>query len=155
LTPRLGAALVVIALALVLCTTASGGILFATIARGETGGPSPNNRPRQAAYLARSPGDVMAFAHFLLPGEKEAVQNVDWRKYVVLAATVYVPTLCTPADIAHVSRKRTTLVVSVVVSRPAMICPTVSGWRYHVVKVPRALLRSLPRRAVIRVFRWP
>jgi hypothetical protein len=155
LTPRLVAAFLVVALALVLCTTASGGILFATIARGETRGPSPDNLPRQAAYLARSPADIKAFAHFLYPAEEEAVRSIDWQEYVVLAATVYVPTRCTPADIAHVSRKRTTLVVSVVVSRPVMACPAVSGWRYHVVKVPRVLLRSLPRRAVIRVFRWP
>jgi hypothetical protein len=29
------------------------------------------------------------------------------------------------------------------------------GWRYHVVKLRRAALRPLPRRAVLKIVRWP
>jgi hypothetical protein len=74
---------------------------------------------------------------------------------VVLAAIVFVPTACDPADIAQVSRRRTTLVVSVVVTRHVIVCPAVVGWRYHVVKLRRAALRPLPRRAVLKIVRWP
>jgi hypothetical protein len=155
LTPRLVVALLVVALALVLCTTASGTILFSTIARGETSAPDDRYPPRQAVFLARSPGAATAFTHLLRPIEKEAVQNIDWREYVVLAAIVFVPTACDPADIAQVSRRRTTLVVSVVVTRHVIVCPAVVGWRYHVVKLRRAALRPLPRRAVLKIVRWP
>jgi hypothetical protein len=155
LAPRLAAALVVIALTLVLCTTASGAILFSTIARGETTFYLPD-RPRQAVFLARSPGAATAFTHLLFPAEREAVQYIDWREYVVLAAIVYVPRACDPADITLVSRKRTTtLVVTVVVTRQAIGCPAVVGWRYHVVKLRRAALRPFPRRVVLNIVRWP
>jgi hypothetical protein len=153
LTPRLVVALLVVALALVLCTTASGTILFSTIARGVN--LAPDDRPRQAVFLARSPDAATAFTHLLRPEEKEAVRNIDWREYVLLAAIVYVPTACDPADIAQVSRKRTTLVVSVVVARRLTGCQAVNGWRYHVVRLRRAVLGPLPHRAVLKIVRWP
>jgi hypothetical protein len=154
LTPRLVVALLAIGLALVLCTTASGAIFFSTVARGVNTLDQPD-RPHQAVYLAHSPDATTAFTHLLRREEKEAVRNIDWREYVVLAAIVWVPTACDPADITQVSRKRTTLVVTVVVAFRLTGCAAVNGWRYHVVRLKRAALRPLPRRAVLKIVRWP
>ena len=155
-TLRLAAALLVVALASALCSTARGGILFSTIARDGSLGSSPDPPPpNRAVFLAHSPSAAAAFTRWLRPAEREAVQRVDWREYVVLAAVVWVSTVCDPADIAEISRKRTTLVVRVVVTRHVLLCAAVNGWRYHVVKLRRAALRPLPRRVVLKIVHWP
>jgi hypothetical protein len=154
LAPRLVVALLLTGLTLVLSATASGAILFSTIAWG-IASRHPPDRPRQAVFLARSPGAATAFTYVLPLDEKEAVQNTDWREYVVLAALVWVPTACDPMDITQISRKRTTLVVTLVVTRHATTCPATCGWRYHVVKLRRAALHPLPRRVLLNIVRWP
>ena len=150
------AALTSAALVLTLCApvgAAGTPILFATVVEGVT---IEDLNIRAAAYVARTPAEVSAFASRLRPDDRQLVVRVDYRRYVVVVAFVAgLPMSCYPAEIAHIGRKRNVLVVSAVVSQPYDTCLMAVSTRYHVVKLRRAALRRpVPRRAVLKVAWW-
>jgi hypothetical protein len=144
---RLAAAAMVVAL--VTSAAAAGALLFSTVAKG-TNRPSPSG-----VVIARTRAEAVRLAGRLRRADRESLESVDFRRYVLAAAFVRVPTPCHAFDVAEVRRRRDTLLVTVVVGGQRGICTQVVSTGYQVIELRRtAFGGSVPGRAALRVTRF-
>ena len=142
---------VVVLLALTLCAPAGANTLFATVWRGG----SRDAPLRQGAILIRSADELVKLPLSVRTRPDAGPLRVDFRRYLLVAASVGVANQCGVVDIVKLARTRRTLTVSVVASYLNTGCTQAVGVAYHIVNVRRAQFRGLlPRRAVLKVTRW-
>ncbi len=134
--------------ALVTSAAATGTLLFSTVAKG-------TRQSATGAVIARTHAEAMRLAGRLRRADRESVESVDFRRYVVAAAFVRVPTPCHAFNVAEVARGGDTLLVAMVVGRQREICTQVVSTGYQVIELRRAAFGgSVPRRAALRVSRF-